>query len=224
MKPEIGKTYLREIPHEGKAFDVEHPSFKGTYAKVADQINESGLIMSSSSQVASLVYDAHQNPEGKYEAEIIGITKNAYLWESKGNLYLPKSKDFVSNGVILENNPSIINGRLNMDKSSLIKRLEENDPNVKFVPFGFKTGGQSWKELGKNPYIVARYGEEGAEKIAEVASKYKSNPRLWSFNSTDEEKKFVSSLVGSWYFDGRLVVGGDDWVCDDSGHAFGVKD
>jgi len=150
--------------------------------------------------------------------------KDAWFWEFTGNLYLPKSNEEVNNGVILEHNPKIENGKLIMDKKSLIKRLQKNDSNVKFVPFGYKIGVQNLKELEKNPYITTRYGKEGAEKIAEVASHYKNNPKLWSFDSVDEEKTRMSALDSYWGLGGRLVVGGYDWGDYDDGSAFGVKE
>lgn len=223
MKEEEGKTYLRGIPHEGSSFDVEYPSFKGTYGKVAEQIDKEGLMRPTSAKIASLVYDAFQNPKKQYQSEIIKTLKDDWLWEFTGNLYLPKSNEEINNGVILENNPSIINGKLNMDKNSLIKRLQENDSNVKFVPFEYKTEEQNHSELSKNLYIIARYGKKGAEKIAEVASSYKNMPYIWSFDSVDTEKARMSTLYDRGNFGGRLVVSGGSWDDDGRGHAFGVS-
>jgi hypothetical protein len=222
MKVEKGYTKLM-IPHEGNEITFQHPAFRGTYANVANELDRAGLKRPTSPEVASLVYDAWKNPKGEHESEIINILKNNWLWEFTGNLYLPKSNEEVNNGVILEYNPTIQNGKLVMDKNSLIKRLQENDSNVKFVPFGFKTGQQNLLEFSKNPYLVARYGEDGAEKIAEVASKYNKNPVIWSFDSVDEEKTRVSSLYDYWGDDGGLDVVGNYWDDDDFGHAFGVR-
>ena len=155
------KRYLT-VPHEGGELSFQHPAFNGTYVDVAKQIDKAGLKRPNSSETASLVYDAWQNPKEKYSSEIISILKNNWFWEFTGNLYLPKSNEEINNGVILEHNPKIKNGKLVMDKNSLIKRLKENDALVKFVPFGYKIETQSSLELSKNPYIIARYGEEGA--------------------------------------------------------------
>jgi len=222
MKIEKGYTKLT-VPHKDKEITFAYPAFKGTYTNVAEAIKKEGLILSTSGQTASLVYDASQNKEGKYESEIIKILKDNWLWEFTGNLYLPKSDDEVNNGVILEDNPMIQNGKLIMDKNSLVKRLQENDPSVRFVPFGYKTGEQSSRNLEKNLYIIARYGEEGAQKIAEVADSYKSNPRLWSFDSVDSEKISLSALFGDWYVGRGLNVGVGDWNGGSSGHSFGVR-
>ena len=176
MKVKEGKTSLT-ISHEGGELTFQYPAFSGTYGSVAEQIDKEGLKRPNSPETASLVYDAFQNKDGKYESEIIKILKENWFWEFTGNLYLPKSNE-EKNGVILEHNPKIENGKLIMDKNSLIKRLKENDSQVKFVPFGFKIDSQNSFEFQKNPYIQARYGKEGAEKIAEVASKYTNKPYI----------------------------------------------
>jgi len=218
MKVEIGKTYLTGIPHEGNEITFQHPTFRGTYGNVAEQIDNDGLKRPNSEETASLVYDAFQNSKGEYESEIIKILKDRWFWEFTGNLYLPKSTEEISDGVILETNPKIVDGKLNMDKKSLIKRLQKNDPLVNFVPFGYKLGEQTEFELMKNPYIVARYGEEGAQKIVEIASKYQKNSKLWSFDSVNEEKIRMSTLYCDWYSGGLDVVG-DNWYDYDDGCA-----
>jgi len=220
MKAKIGKTLLTKIPHERGELTFQHPAYRGTAENVSEQIDKAGLKRPTSSETASLVYDAFQNPEGEYESEIIKILKNNLLWEFTGNLCLLKSNDEVNNGVILETNSNFAIGRLNMNKQSLIKRLQENDSLVKFVPFGYKMGEQTPLELVKNPYIIARYGEEGADNIAEVASKYKKNPKLWGFDSVNEGTARMSSLGVNWGL-GRLDVG-RNWGIYVDGHAFGV--
>ena len=218
------KRYLT-VPHEGGELSFQHAAFNGTYVDVAKQIDKAGLKRPNSPETASLVYDAFQNKDGKYESEIISILKNNWLWEFTGNLYLPKSGEKINNGVILDldsQNLKFKNMKLIMNKNSLVQRLQSNDPLVKFVPFGYKTKIQSSLELSKNPYIVARYGEEGAEKIAKVASKYKNKPCIYSFDSVGEEKVRMSALYGIWGFDNKLDVDGEFWSGDNQGHAFGV--
>jgi len=225
MRAIPGKTYLTEIPHEGGSITFQHPAFRGTYGNLAQQIDADGLQRPTSAQTASLVHDALQNPKGEYEAGILKILKDSWLVEFNGNLYLPKHEgEEVHNGVIVEANPTIQNRRLVMDRKDLIERLRKNDSNVKFVPFGYAVGEQSTHTLAKNPYIIARYGEEGADKIADLASKYKKNPKVWSFESVDSEIVVMSALNdGRLIFDNRIDVNGNDWNAVDFGHAFGVK-
>lgn len=217
-------NYLTGIPHEGGEITFRHPKFKGIYSTIAEDIDKEGLKRPNSTEIASLVYDAFQNKEGQYESEIIDILNDRYFWEFTGNLYLPKSNDEVNNGIILENNPKIVNEKLNMDKNSLIKKIQDNDLNVKFVPFGFKIGEQTSKQLGKNPYLIARYGEEGAEKIAEIASEYRSDPRLFSLDSVKKKKVRMSALGRPWGLVDRLVISDYNWSDLNGGHSFGIKE
>lgn len=222
MKAQVGKTYLTEIPHKGGNLTFQHPAFNGYFGKVAESIEKSGLIKPTSSETASLIYDAFQNKEGKYESEIIKILEDAWFWEFTINHYLPKSNEEINNGVILHPAEFDKDGNIISDKNNLIKRLENNDPNVKFVPFGYKIGEQNPFELMKNSYIVARYGEEESQKIAEIASKYKSNPKLFTLdNSINEEKIRISALLGLWGLGDRLYVNGG-WDDLSNGHSFGV--
>lgn len=218
MEIEIGYVKLH-VPHERSTLTLQWPAFRGRYGNVAEQIDTAGLKRPTSPEIASLMYDAFKNKKREYESKVIQAL-NPGVWEFTGNLYLPKSREEVNNGVIIESNPKIANGILVMDKGYLIKRLQENDPLVNFVPFGFKIGEQSVRKLQKNPYIIARYGEEGAEKIAEIASKYNQNPELWSFDSVDEEETWLSALNSDWD-DGRLYVSSGIGYIGDS-FAFGV--
>jgi len=187
-----------------------HPAFYGNLAQLVSAIDGAGLKRPNSEDVADLVYDAFQDKNEKYSAEIIKILEDLFLREFTGNLYLPKRDgEEVHNGVIVESNPSIIKGRTIMDKNSLIKRLQSNDPLVKFVPFGFKTGELPKKGFGKNDYNIARYGEERADKIEQVASQYKFDPVLNVFNSVDKEIVRGSALDSNGYIGGvRLYVDG----------------
>ena len=70
MEAKEGKTYLK-VPHEKGTLTFQHPSFRGTYERVAEAISNEGLQRPTSSQTVSFVYDAFKNPEGKYESGII---------------------------------------------------------------------------------------------------------------------------------------------------------
>lgn len=115
--------------------------------------------------------------------------------------------------------PACFEYEIVMEKNSLIKRLQDNDESVKFIPFGYKIMEQSIRQLSKNKYILARYSEEGAEKIAEVASKYKSKPFLDCYEDIDEEKISLSALSNC---DGSLAILANIWKLSDEGHAFGI--
>ena len=230
MEVQEGKTYLT-VPHEGGKLTFQYSPFRGTYGNVANEIDKAELKRPNSAETASLVYDAWKNPEERYSSEIIKILRDRWFWEFTGNLYLPKSNgprgvssgEEINNGVILETNPKILNEELVMNKNSLVQRLKDNDSSVKFVPFGYKIGEQTPRELEKNEYIIARYGKEGAEKISEIASIYKNPPFLYSFNYVNEEKIKMSALGSGWYFGDRLYVDGGFLDPRKVGHALGIK-
>jgi len=178
LEEELSKTKII-VPHKGEEINFQYPSIKkGTYSLVNSSCDPSNLSMPTSAETASLFYAALQKKYEKHEAHILDLLKKYPFCEATANLILPKSNDEIDNGIILETNPSIVNGKLSMDKTSLVKRLQNNDPLVKFVPFGFKLWKQTWQELEKNEYILARYGEEGAEKLAKLASEYKMDPQI----------------------------------------------
>jgi len=189
MKIISGRQNLIVILHEGKEIFFQCPAFRGAFGEVAKQINKAELNRPNSSETASLIYET-------WKSEISSKIAFDWLWEFTGNFYLPKSNEEINNGVILDldsQNLKFEKGKLVMDKNSLIKRLKENDALVKFVPFKYKIGEQSWRELEKNKYILARYGEEGTQKISEVASKYKHSPKVYSYDFVLEEKIKMSA-------------------------------
>ena len=155
------------------------------------------------SEITSLVHTAH-NSDDRYSKEIQKRMKDNWLWGFTGILYVPNK------GVYIQEDPQIKGRMLFMDECELIRKLEENDPNVRFVPFGFQTGEMTPTQLAENKYIQALVGEEGAEKLAEIAGKYKNEPRLWAFKNVDEPSTRVSALGSGWVFDGGLVVVGED--------------
>jgi hypothetical protein len=221
MIADIGKTYLRGIPHEGKQISFEYPAYRGGYGDVAENIDNAGLKKPFSQEIASLLYDSWRNPNGEYESKIINIPINDGILEFSGNLYVPRSNKEVSGGLIIENNPKIANGRLVMNEDSLVKRLEENDPLVKFVPFGFKMGKQLPGELEKNPYIIAKYGEEGAHKLAEISSRYKLLPYVSPLSPFKEMRgtKPRMSVIHDSFGKGLYIF--CEWGIKDICHSFG---
>ena len=210
MKAKIGRTELT-VPHERGNLIVAHSQYKGTRAQVETQMNQAGLRMPTSAETASLVYDAFLDKDNKYSQEIRQTLKDAWLWEREGNLYLAKNPGAeVHDGVIIAN-PELVDGQMVMDRSSLVQRLQDGDKDVRFVPNG---AGFEQK------YLTARYGEEGADKIDEVAKNYKKGLQIWTLDSVGKDVQKMSAL-SAWYFGGRLYVDGG-WDGSNSGRAFGV--
>jgi hypothetical protein len=221
MEVEAGQIFLKKIPHGGKEINFVYPAYRGNYGEVTEAIDKAGLKKPSSGELVSLIDDAWGNSRGEYESKILDNLMGGWLWEYTGNLYIPKSNEEVNGGVIIEHNPKIIGGKLIMDKNSLVQRLKENDPLVKFVPFGFKTGIMNLRELMCNPYILARYGNEGVEKIIRISSKYKNHPALYSSDSNLDKEKVVMSGFDNALDNTRLIIGANIWNFIAYGHCYG---
>ncbi len=215
LKVKEGRTQL-VATHQNKDLTFLHPAYgPDTYANVKEAIEQDNLKPATMAETASLVHSAF-NSDDEYSEEIKQIMKDRYFWAFTGNLYLPNK------GAYIQDNPETRDGMPFMEESNLVKRLEADDSSVRFVPFGYQTGEMTSLELAKNPYIIALAGEEGAEKLAEIADKHKHNPYLFSFlNSIDHPLTRVSALYSGRNLYGRLVVGGCYRGCYSYGCAFG---
>ena len=215
------------VEHKGEDLTFVYP-FVGpsTYLDCLSQLRERNLRGPTLGETVSLLYAAF-NSSDKYSEEIKRIMKNNRFFGFTGSLYLPRGEGDYSNGVIILDNPEIINGRVSMDKKSLVEKLELSDSSVRFIPFGYKTGEQTGGELSKNSFILGLVGQEGAEKLAAISDKHSRGLYVWSFKQVNDELTRVSTLGSLRSLDyGRLVVGGDCWSVSgsNSGYSFGVLD
>jgi len=221
MRVEEERTKLY-VPHLDGEITFAHLKIgPGTYASVGTEISAQELIRPTMAQTVSLVYSAFQNKDNKYSQEIKKILKDKRFWGFTGNRYVKSDK-----GIYIEDNPEIKKGRVLVDnRDNLIKRLESNDDSVRFVPFGFRTEEQFPENLEKNPYVIGLAGEEGAEKLAEVADMYKLKPCVFVLNNDIfiNEIIRVSALGSGWSFGKRLALYGD-FADDGGGDAFGMFD
>ena len=222
-----------QIFHEDRNLTFLFPA-KGPerYVDIQEQITKDRLKAPNFAETVSLVYTAYKNSNEPEFKNVLDILNKEGLWAFTGNLYIPKGKGDYQNGVIIQDNPQIKNGRIFMDESELVKKLEANDKSVRFVPFGFKIGEHSVDELEKNAYVIGLAGEEGAENLAEMAGRYKHIPDVYSFygevneklNSFDEVNEKitrVSALDGNGDGNRLCVIG--NFVGSGGGHAFGVS-
>ena len=76
--------------------------------------------------------------------------------------------------------------------------------------FGYKTKEMSSYDFAKNKYVIGLAGEEGAEKLAEVADKYNDWPYLWCYKSVSKSVTKVSLLGADWFKGRKLYVGNLD--------------
>ncbi len=143
------------------------------------------------------------------------------IWENTMELHSSKGKGDFSSGVFFKHKPTIKDINSYCDVNSLLDNFSNckevrsngqpiffsNDGLMSFTPFGYKIGEQSSFELSKNPYIIAKYGEFGAEKIGEISSEFKNKPFLIV------EEKFKKEISGIPSIDWRgnfrwLIING----------------
>ncbi len=158
----IGKMNLM-VPHEEGRLNFIYPTIgKGTFIAVAKEVSKHGLILPTAYENASLLNAVLKNPNTTFLNDLRNkITEthdfSSNIWCNNGILSVPNE------GLYIQDNPLIVNRKIVMEKSSLIKRLEENDPSVRFVPLT-----QDHWEMERN-FQRALFGEKGLEKISEVA-------------------------------------------------------
>ena len=214
---EEGRTKLHSS-HNGERLTFLHPPFgPNNYAVVGQKIEQAGLRRPPMAETASLVYNAF-NSDDKYSQEIKDIMERGCLWAFTGILYVP------GEGAYIQNDPRIREGAPFMDKSELVKILESEDPSVKFVPFGYKTGMMTPEELARHELVIKMAEEEGAEKLAEVAGKHRDNPFLFGGENITQPTTRISALY-SYNGEGghRLCVVGDVHGFTKNGYAFGIQ-
>jgi len=228
MKVTRGQTII-EVPHLEGNLQVIHPFLQGTYFNLAKRIDKQGLQRPTMAETVSLIHDAYKNPDDDevISDEIKSRMKNRWFYTFNGILYTPQ-------GAFLQDNPEFTENAstandLIMNESDLKSRLgsrEEHgivysdDGLVRFVPYGFKRENQSPLELSKNSYVIALAGEEGADKLAYIASKHNEKPYLNTLIIGNEPVKRVAALDFDWY-GGRLSVDGNYLVLA-GGCSFGV--
>ena len=178
-----GKTELT-VSHNGNDLTFIYPSFDSFYPERS--IDEAELGRPTLAQTVSLVHTAF-NSDDVYSEEIKKRIKDGVL-AFTGVLYVPNK------GVYFEDDPKVSFGMPKMKESELIKKLEKNDPSVRFVPFGFKVCWITSEELRKNKYVIGLVGEESADKLADIAGRFKKDPTLCNYSFTDGLLKRISFM------------------------------
>ncbi|MCX6749611.1 MAG: hypothetical protein NTW17_02605 [Candidatus Pacearchaeota archaeon] len=205
-KPRIrqGRTEM-DFPHQGKILTAVHPFYgPANSLTLLKQIGGSlgtptYLRVPTSAELTSFVHEYFGGAE-LHAQEVTRIVKDNYFRGFTGILTDPQKRiaHFIDYPEFDENS------RVNRD--NLLNRLAESRAQVDFE---YLKGSVNIGKLAKHPYFVAwAGGEEGAEKLAELASKFPRNQVYIGFlNLKDlkEPKATVASLCLNWG-DGRLVV------------------
>ena len=218
------------IPHEDKEITFAYPSFgPDTYQSVGKQILEHNLEIPTAEQTASLLYSAYFSDE-KNEPEfenIRDVMRNRWLWIFNRKLWTDK-------GVYTKFDPEAKGINEQLDIKNLEKKLRNGkeikgievrfseDNCIRFAPKGsYKLGDHTPESLAKDGNVISEYGEEGAEKLGEIAAQFKYSLYLYGLNIIEPGNHGLRvSALGDGDV-GLPVVG---YGFDDSwgGHSFGV--
>ncbi len=199
------------VPHLNYELSfISPPIGPGRYKKVANLIHQTELAKPTAAETISLCYEAYQKGQSEF-LEVRDILKNKMswldllrflspvplppssksyllLWMFTGNLYSPRG------GAYIQDDPPIINKRISMTKSELVKKLELSDTSVRFISPGYKTGELTPSEIAKHPYIKGLATQEGAEKLAELVKDHFKEFHLLGPRNFDNEIVRVSAL------------------------------
>jgi hypothetical protein len=225
------------VPSVDDTVSFAHP-FAGpnTYQHAGKSILENKTAKQSlpnGEQTAYLFHAAYLGPEAftsqSEPTELRDkVMRRNYLWVFNQNLWTPE-------GVYVAFDPEAIGLSRNLDANELENSLKNgrelsngvrlsNSRAIAFAPKeSYKLGDHTPESFAQDGFVIATFGERGAEKMAEVSEKFKYNPRTWGVEvSEDNDPVQKVSAVGG-YGDGLYLDGGfvDDYR---DGYASGVLD
>ena len=218
-KIRVGRAEM-DFQHQGKVLTAVHPFYgPASSKKLQEFIRKDGLKEPTSAELASFVHEYfHGNEPQAHEVNRIMIER--FFRGFTGILYLPKDRvahfiDHPEFGI-----DSIV------DKDNLLKRLSESRARVSFEHLkNLKKEPVKWNNVAKHPYFIAWAGsEEGAEKLAELASRHPNKEayiRVPDVLGLSEPTARVAAL-GSYWGGDRLGVDSYDRGDDVDCLAFGV--
>jgi len=220
------------VPHEqgeiAFAWPVQGPH---NYQTVGRGIIARRLNIPNGEGMASLLHSAYcsnfkDEPEFK---EIKNIMKNNWLWVFNRNVWTPNglyvADDFEAKGLSEQLNPAELEEKLKGGTELSWGGIRfSKDRNIRFAPKGsYSLGEQTPDKLTKQGDVIANYGVDGANKLGEVASKFKYNPITYGLNINKDEQSVqrVAALDSDVNGD-RLRVDGY-WFDYGNGYGFGVS-
>jgi hypothetical protein len=232
----IEKVWIPEsklyIPQEDKEIAFAYPAFgPDIYTKTGKELLKHNLTIPTAEQTAYLLHAVYcgpkeftTSPEAK---EIKRIMKDNWFWIFNQNLWTNKGvyviHDSEAKGISEKLNSEDLEKKLN-ESIAGSPILYSSDGKVRFAPKeSYRLGEHTPDSLAKDGFIIANYGVKGAEKLAEVSSKFKYEPKTFGFDETKEPILRVASLYSNRdLVDVRLDVGGYNWYDYGDGYAFGV--
>ena len=221
------------VPYNNGELVYVHPRVgPNTYIGVGSEILKQGLLVPTGDYTAPLVHSAYCDDEVKNEPEFESVRetmKNRWLWVFNRNLWTDKGvyvfQDLEAKGLSEPLNLNELEKSLKGGREFNGIRFSE-DGRVRFAPKElYVLGNHTPDSLSKDGFIIASFGKDGAEQIAEVSSKFKyNNPMTYGLDIEEEQnpEQRISAL-SEYLSDNRLRFNGNDLGDDWDGYAFGVR-
>lgn len=207
-----------KFPHQGKTIIAAHPFFGPANSKtLLSEIKREEYVEPAFPELVSFVHSFFKG-EGPLAEEVSEIMSAKYFVGFTGILYLPHKSE-----VYFIDRPRF-DRRSVVDMDDLLTRLRLKEVHAKVSLENIERGSISWNKIPKNPLFRALAGgEEGAEKLAELASKHSDKkghifvPETSNFTSPqaripllysyDKGRSLTVSLNGSGYSINSFTVG-----------------
>ena len=221
------------VPYNNGELVYIYPQFgPSTYKEVGSEILKQRLLVPTGDYTAPLVHAAYCDEEVTSEPEfesVREIMKNRWLWVFNRNGWTNKgvyvSQDLEAKGLSAPLDVRELEKSLKGGREFNGIRFSE-DGRVRFAPKElYVLGNHTPDSLSKDGFIIASFGKDGAEQIAEVSSKFKyNNPMTYGLDIEEEQnpEQRISALCEGLDGDGLRFVG---YYLDDygGGDAFGVR-
>ncbi len=212
------ETSKMEFPHQEKVLTATFPFFGPANSRtLIAEIKHQKCIKPTFPELISFIHH-YFNRKGLQSEKIIEIMNTKYFAGFTGILYLPMEKE-----ICFLDQPSFDRGSL-VDVDDLVRRQKLNEARSRVSLENVETGSVPWKKIAKNPlFIAVSGGEEGAEKLAELASKHSDKtghifvPKTSNFSSPQarivllysykQGRSLTVSLNGSGYSTNSYTLG-----------------
>ena len=220
------------VPYNNGELVYVHPRVgPNTYIGVGSEILKQGLLVPTGDYTAPLFHAAYCDEEVKSEPKfesVREIMKNRWLWVFNRNGWTNKgvyvSQDLEAKGLSAPLDVRELEKSLKGGREFNGIRFSE-DGRVRFAPKELYVLGEHTPDsLSKDGFIIASFGKDGAEQIAEVSSKFKYNSMTYGLDIEEEQnpEQRISAL-GECLVGDRLGFFGGDLGGSGVGDAFGVR-
>ena len=211
----------------GKLTFIYPPPSPNTYQEVGKSLLKRGLALPNGDQTAALLHTAFCVPEVYDEPEfqdIIDIMRVQWLWVFQINRWTDK-------GVYVVHDQQAIGRSMPLAEDNLEQRLADGaeihgvrfskDNTVRFAPTAtYALEEHTPESLAEDGFMIASFGEECAEKMAEVARKFMFNPYIFGL-AIEEGQNPEQEVIALGEGDG-LTINGNTFE-DRNGLSLGVR-